>query len=233
MAKYECCSYLSNEVFNRISPPDDVVFMRDLLEQRNIALEEALIEEETHHHHETSFIARASKKISRGRARSRRKKKLESSSEPITSDEITVDNNDPISSVPSTPTSSPPVSEPSSPRLNTSSLGNSHSPVRWYSSASAIQQGIISQSQSPRSSPYQRSPSHHGVSSHPGPSHQNKKFVFKLTKSSLTPLRSKDTIIRENDKGKGKMIEIESEDDQKKKGIRKSRMLKALCRNTV
>lgn len=227
MAKYECCSYLSNEVFNRISPPDDVIFMRDLLEQRNIALEEALVEEETHHHHETSFIARASKKISRGRALSRRQKKSEPISESITSDEITVDNNDPISSVPSTPTSSPPVSEPSSPRLNTSSLGNSHSPVRWYSSSSAIQQGIIAQSQSPRSSPYQRSPSQQG------PSHQNKKFVFKLTKSNLTPLRSKDAIIQEKDKGKGKMIEIESEDFQKKKEIQKSRMLKALCRNTV
>ena len=78
-----CCGYLPYNVLNRISEVEDLELIQNLLEQREIALEEAIEVEELVPQYEASFFSRASRKLSSG---DNKKKKVNKSNNvtPIT-----------------------------------------------------------------------------------------------------------------------------------------------------
>lgn len=61
-----CCGYLPYNVLYRISGEDDLELVQNLLEQRELALEEAIEQEELVPQYEASFLTRASRKLSFG-----------------------------------------------------------------------------------------------------------------------------------------------------------------------
>lgn len=64
MAKTVYCSYLPLSTIVEISEKDDIELMHNLLEQRDLAFEEIIINEHIDPHYEASFLTEASYKFS-------------------------------------------------------------------------------------------------------------------------------------------------------------------------